>query len=52
MLNERNVQIQKREHAFKGRVSTCNVEILNSFYPELQFKGTESTIKSEPIELF
>ena len=35
----------------KARQSTCNVEILNSFNPKLQFKDAESAIKSKPIEL-
>ena len=39
-----NVKITKRVHAFKGYVSTYNVEILNSFNPELKVKDTESTI--------
>ena len=35
-LNEKNVKITKLEHALKGYASTCYVEILNSFNPELQ----------------
>ena len=50
-LNEKNVKITKREHAFKAYPSTYNVEILNSFNPEIQLKDTESTLKSKPIEL-
>ena len=50
-MNEKNVKITKREHAFKGYASTYNVEILNSFNPELQLKDTESAIKSKLIEL-
>ena len=49
-LNEKNVKI-KRELAFKDFASTYNVEILNSFNPELQLKDTESAIKSKLIEL-
>ena len=45
------MQITKREHAFKGSARTYNVEILNSFNPELQLKDTESAIKSKLIEL-
>ena len=30
-LNQKNVKITKREHAFKGYVSSYNVNILNSF---------------------
>ena len=44
-MNEKNVKITKREHAFKGYASTYNVEISNSFNPELQLKDTESAIK-------
>ena len=50
-LNEKNVKITKREHAFKAYARTYNVEILNSFNPEIQLKDTESAIKSKPIEL-
>ena len=35
----------------KGFSSTYNVEILNSFNPELQLKDTESEVKSKLIEL-
>ena len=42
--------ITKREHAFKGYVSTYNVEILNSFNPELQLKEIESTIKRKLVK--
>ena len=48
---KKNIKITKQEHAFKGYASTYNVEILNSFNPELQLKDTESTIKSKLIEL-
>ena len=50
-MNEKNIKIIKREHAFKGYASTYNIEILNSFNPELQLKDTESAIKSKLIEL-
>ena len=50
-LNDKNMKITKQEHAFKVCASTYNVEILNSFNPELQLKDTESTIKSKQIEL-
>ena len=36
ILNEKNIKIAKQEHAFRGYASTYNVEILNSFNPELQ----------------
>ena len=37
-LNGKNVKVKKRAHAFKGYASTYNVEILNSFNPELHVK--------------
>ena len=51
-LNEKNVKIPKKAHAFKGYASSYNDEISTSFNPELQIKNTESTIKSKPIKLF
>ena len=42
----------KRPHAFKDYASSYNVEILNSFNPELQLKDTKSPIKNKPIDLF
>ena len=51
ILNEKNIKITKREHAFKGFASTYNVEILNYLKLELQLKYTESVIKSKLIEL-
>ena len=50
-LNEKNVKRTKRKHAFKGFSSTYNVEIFNSFNPELQLKNTDSAIKSKLVEL-
>ena len=38
ILNEKNVKTTKQAHAFKGYASPYNVEILNSFNPELQVK--------------
>ena len=35
----------KQSHAFKGFASSYNVEILNSFDPELQIKDSEFAIK-------
>ena len=43
-FNEKNLKTKKCEHVFKGYLSTYNVEILNSFNPELQRKDTESAI--------
>ena len=51
-LDKKNIKITKREHSFKGYASTYNVEVLNSFNPELQLKDTESAIKSKLIVLF
>ena len=42
-LNEKNVEITKREHTFKGYASSFNVEILSSFNPEVQRKDSEFT---------
>ena len=41
----------KRKHAFKGFTNSYNVEILNSFNPELQLKDTESAIEIKLIDL-
>ena len=48
-LNEKNIKTAKREHVFKDYASTYNVEILNSFNPELQINNTESAIKAKVI---
>ena len=45
------MKITKREYAFKVYISTYNVEILNSFNPELQLKDTESATESKLTEL-
>ena len=45
--NKKNIKITKRAHAFKGYVSYYNVEILNTFNPELQLKNNEFVIKNE-----
>ena len=50
-MNEKNIKITKREHAFKGYASTYHAEILNSFNPELQLKDTVSGIRSNLIKL-
>ena len=44
-LNENKVKIRKEAYAFKDFASSYNVEILNSFNPELQLKDTEFSIK-------
>ena len=50
-MNENNVKIRKQAHAFKGFGSSYNVEILNSFNPELQFKDTEFSVKIKQKKL-
>ena len=50
-MNERNVKITKRIHADGSYASTYNVEVLNSFNPELQLKETVSVIKNKLINL-
>ena len=50
-LNKKNVKIRRQTLAFKGCASSYNVQILNSFNPELQLKDTESEIKSKLIDL-
>ena len=50
-MNENNVKIRKQAHAFKGFGSSYNVEILNSFNPELQLKDTEFSIKIKQKKL-
>ena len=51
ILNEKNVKITKREHAFKDYASTYNVEILNSLNSKIQLQDTEYTTKSKLIDL-
>ena len=41
----------KRSHAYKGYVSSYNVETLNSFNPELQLQDTKSAIRNKLINL-
>ena len=50
-MNDKNTKITKQEHSFKDYASPYNVEISNSFNPELQFKDTLSGIKYKLIEL-
>ena len=42
----------KQSHAYKGYASSYNVEILNSFNPELQPKDSESAIRHTLIDIF
>ena len=48
-MNKKNGKLTKRAHVFKDYASSYNVEILNSFNPELQLKDIESGIKSKVI---
>ena len=50
-LDEKDVKITKRSHAYKGYASTYNVEILIFFNPEFQFKDIESAIKDKLTDL-
>ena len=47
-----NSQIAKWSHAYKGYASSYNVEILNSYNPEIQLKDTEYVIENKLIDLF
>ena len=49
-LNKKIVKITKRAHDFKWYASSYNVEILNSYNPELKLKDTESGIKNKLTE--
>ena len=43
----KNVKIAKQAQAFKCFATSYNVEVLNSFNPDLQLKDTESAIKNK-----
>ena len=45
-VNKKNLR-KKQADAFKGHVSSYNIEILSSFNTELQLKYTESAIKNK-----
>ena len=47
-LNEKNIKITKRAHAFKSFASCYNAETLSSFNSEL--KDTGSAIRSKPAD--
>ena len=51
LLMKKNTKITKRSHAYKGYASTYNVELLNSFNPNLQFKNTEFAIRNKLKDL-
>ena len=48
-LNEKIVKITEWSHGYRDYMSIYNVEILNSFNPELQLKDTEFTVKNKLI---
>ena len=47
----KKAKMTKRSHAYKGYASIYNIEILNSFNPELQLKDAESTIRDKQKDL-
>ena len=51
IFKQKNVKVTKREHPFMSFISTYNLEILNSFSPELQHKDTGSVINSKLLNL-
>ena len=51
IINEKNVKITKRKHAFKGFASPYNFELLNPFNLELHSEDTEYAIKSKLIDI-
>ena len=46
-MDEKNLKITKRAHAFKGSANSCNYEVLNACDPEIHLKNAESTIKNK-----
>ena len=48
---KKNVKITKQKHVCKGFTSSYNVEFFFFFNLELQFKDTESAIKSKLFNL-
>ena len=51
-MTMKTVKIKKHAHAYKGYMITYNVELLNSFNPELQFEDTESATRNELKDLY
>ena len=47
-----NAQITKWSHAYKSYASSYNVEILNSYNPEIQLKDAEYAIENKLMDLF
>ena len=50
-MDGKNAETTKRSHAYKGSASSFNVDILNSFNPELRLKDTKSAIRNKLIGL-
>ena len=48
----KNAKITKKSHANEGYASTYDIEILNSFNPELPFKDTGFVIRNKRNDLF
>ena len=44
-------KIATRSHAYKDYASSYNLDIFNSFNPELQLKYTESAVRNKLIDL-
>ena len=47
----KNVKITKQPYAYKGYASADDLDILNSFNPEIQLKNNESPIRNKPRDL-
>ena len=50
-MKYKKVNMIKGSHAYKGYVSIYNIDILNSFNPELRLKDAESTIRGKQKDL-
>ena len=46
-MKRKNVKIAKEAHTFEGCASSQNVEMFNSFNPELQLKDTKSVFENK-----
>ena len=46
-MNEKDLKITKRAHAFKDYAGSYSVENINSFNPELQLKDTKFVIENK-----
>ena len=48
-LSKKNAKITKRSHSYKGYPSSHNIDILNSFNPELQREENVSSVRNKLI---